>query len=71
MLLLLSADIFHKNFFKNSFRNITRGSNSLGPDILSDLIWVATVCKDYQQMTRNATSKEELILSYKVKCALE
>ena len=26
------------------------------PDFLSGLIWVQTVCKDYQQMTKVATS---------------
>ena len=30
-------------------------------DILSVLIWVQTVCKGYQQMTKIAASKEELI----------
>ena len=29
-------------------------------DILSVLIWVQTVCKGYQQMTKVATSKERV-----------
>ena len=40
------------NFQNVSFRNSIRVSNSLDPDqddVLSDLIWVLTVCKGYQQ----------------------
>ena len=32
------------------------------PDILSGLIWVQTICKGYQQMTKVATSKERVNL---------
>ena len=41
-------------FIKSSFRNIIRVSNSLDSEqvqCLSDLIWVQTVCKGYQQTT--------------------
>ena len=50
---LSSANFFKINFFsKNSFRNTIRVSNILDPGqarILSGLIWIQTVCKDYQQ----------------------
>ena len=74
-MLFLSEDFcfLNKLFSKKSFRNATRGSNSLdadqarhfvGPNILSGLTWVQTVCKGYQQTTRVVTSGErELILS--------
>ena len=45
MLFLSSAD-----FFKNSFRNTIRVSNSLDPK-MSGLIWFQTVCKGHQQTT--------------------
>ena len=32
------------------------------PDVLSGLIWVQTVCTGYQQMTKVATNREELII---------
>ena len=31
------------------------------PDILSDLIWVQTVCKGYQQMTKFVTNGIDLM----------
>ena len=34
------------------------------PDVLSGLIWVQTVCKDYQQMTKVATSRERVKALY-------
>ena len=44
------------------FRKTIRVSNGLDPDlrtdILSVLILFQTVCKDYLQSTKNATSKE-------------
>ena len=41
-MLLLSADFFFKiNFFKNSFRNTIRMSNSLDPD--QDIHFVSTM----------------------------
>ena len=43
------------NFFFRKFLRITiRAANSLGPGQvrpLSDLIWIQTACKGYQQMT--------------------
>ena len=54
-------------FFQNQlFQNILSGTLSecqtvwiqIRTDILSVLIWVWTVCKCYQQMTKVATSKE-------------
>ena len=56
--LLSSADFFQNQlFFINSFRNIIRVTNSLD---LSVLIWVQTVCKDYQQTTKVSTIVSDL-----------
>ena len=57
MHLLLSADFFQNKLFMN----IIRVSNGLDPDqdhgsVNLDLIWVQTVCKGYQQMTKFAAS---------------
>ena len=50
---LSSADFFSKlTFSKTSLGDTVKMSNSLLPDhadVLSSLIWVQTVCKDYQQ----------------------
>ena len=48
------------------FQNIISGITSecqiawvlIRPDILSGLIWVRTVCKGHQQMTKFATSRQ-------------
>ena len=49
------------SFSKTSFRNTIRVSQKFesrsGPIKTSDLIRIQTVCKDYQQMTKVATSK--------------
>ena len=54
---------FQNHFFENSFRNLTRVSNSLdpdqdqhsaGPDLGPNCL------KDYQQMTKVATSQERV-----------
>ena len=63
MLLLLSADFFFKfNFSKISFRTNIRVSNSLDQDqdgsSFNPDLWVQTVCKGLQQMTKVAASKE-------------
>ena len=46
--------VFKINFFEKDFRTTIRASNSLYPDqarrSLSGLLWVQTVCKEYQQM---------------------
>ena len=53
MLFMVSADFFLKSTFsKNSFRNTIIVSNSL--DRMSVLIWVQTVWKGNQQMTKVA-----------------
>ena len=49
MLLLSSADFFQNELF----RKILSGTLSE-----SVLIWVQTVCKGYQQMTKGAASKD-------------
>ena len=48
---------FKINFFKNFFQEYQKLPSEsqtvwiqIRPDILSDMIWVQTVCKDYQQM---------------------
>ena len=56
MLFLLPADFFFKiNVFWKIISAIPsecqRVWTRIRPDIMSDLIWVQTVCKDYQQMT--------------------
>ena len=59
-----SDDFFSKlDFSKKNFSNTIRVSNSLNPDqanILPGLIWVQIVCKDYQQIAKNAASKEKV-----------
>ena len=55
-------------FFKSTFSKNLSGIpsecqtvwNQIRPDILSDLIWVQTVCKGYQQTTIIATSGERI-----------
>ena len=50
-------------FSKYSFRNTIRASNSLDldqVDILSGLIWVLTICKDHEQMTNLAASRQQV-----------
>ena len=43
---------FSKNFFQEHSKSVKRFRSRSGPTILSGLIWVQTVCKDYQQMTK-------------------
>ena len=66
MLMLLSADFFFlskltisKNFFQENYQcqNVWI---QIRKNILWVLIWVQTVCKDYQHITKDATSKEKL-----------
>ena len=49
-------------FQRNSFRNTIRVANSLDPDQArhSGLIWVQTVCKDYQQMTKFTAGRQSV-----------
>ena len=50
--LVVVCSLFSKlTFSRNSFRNAIRVSNSLNPEHEDVLIWVQTVCKDYQPMT--------------------
>ena len=60
MLLLQSADFSKLTFSINSLKHYEniRVSTCLDPD--KDLIWVQTVCKGYQQMTKVAASKERV-----------
>ena len=58
MLLMVSADFFKFTFSKNSFRNTIILSNSL--DRMSVQIWVQTVWKGNQQMTKGTTIKERV-----------
>ena len=56
--------LFLINFFKKDFQEYSQGVKEFGSrsgltfDILSGLIWVQTICKGYQQMTKVATSRE-------------
>ena len=61
MPLLPSADFFKINFLKKSLRNANSKCQSISTNILLVLIWVQTFCKGYQQMTKDAASKEGLI----------
>ena len=62
MLLLSSADFFSKSTFsKNSFRSaicVKLFKLHIRTDILPVLIWVQTVCKGYQQTTKDVSKKE-------------
>ena len=53
---------FKINFFKINLAGIPSECQTvwikIRPDILSRLIWIQTVCKGYQQMTKVATSGE-------------
>ena len=53
MILFASADYFQKKHFQKILSRIPSESQTvwiqIRPDILSVLIWVQTVCKDYQQ----------------------
>ena len=53
MLSMSIAEKFQNQLFKNYFRCNRRVSN-----ILSVMIWIQTVWKGYQQMTKVATSEE-------------
>ena len=53
-MLLLSADCFHYKLFKN---NSLRECQT---DCLLVLIWVQSICKGYQQMTKVSASKERV-----------
>ena len=72
MLLMSSADLFSKlTFENNSFRNTIRVTNGLVSDqddilsvLMSVLIWVQTVCKGYQQITKVVASKDYFIYMY-------
>ena len=48
-------ETFSKKKKKKSYRNTIIVSNSWDPEMLG-LIWVQTVCKDYQQTTKVTTS---------------
>ena len=55
--------MYKKSVVTKSFRNTIRVSNSLDPDQTRrfvGLIWVQTVCKGYQLMTKVTTSRERV-----------
>ena len=61
MLLLSSADFFKIINFKKKSGTLSKCQMvwiQIRTNILLVLIWVQTVCKGYQQMTKVATSKE-------------
>ena len=62
ILLLLFLQTYYCAIF-NSLGATIRASNSLNADQaghLSDLIWVQTVCRGYQHMTKVATSGQRV-----------
>ena len=73
-MLLLSADFFQNYLFQTNLSETLsecqtgsdQNRHSVDPDlILSALIWVQTVCKTYQPMTKVASSKEIINLKSK------
>ena len=58
--LLLSADFFSQlfDFFFQEYHQCQTVWIQIRPDIKSVLIWVQTVCKDYQQTTKVNTTKK-------------
>ena len=57
---LSSVDIFQQNFFQKIFSGITTECQTNSLDILSGLIWIQTVCKGCQQMTKFAASRQKV-----------
>ena len=51
MCVLSSADFFQNKPFQKIISGKLSVGNSLGPDFLSVLFWVQTVCKSYEQAT--------------------
>ena len=67
MLFFLSADLFQNYFFKKFFQEHYQSQAvwiQIKTDILSVLIWVQTVCKGYQLMTKATASKERVKIQY-------
>ena len=64
MLFLSSADFFQNEGFQEILSGIQSECQTvwiqIRTDILSVLIWVQTVCKGYQQMTKVAASLERV-----------
>ena len=64
MVLLSSADLskltFKKIFLHEHYQSVERKWIQIRTDDLSVLIWVETVCKCYQQMTKVAASEERV-----------
>ena len=61
---LSSADIFKSNFFKKFFLGTLLECQTvwvqIRPDITLCLTWVQTICKDYQQTTKVASSRQRV-----------
>ena len=66
MLLLLSADFFHKKLFQKNLSGTLSECYKvwiqIRIDILSVLIWVQTVFKGYQQTKMSLIAKKEVSL---------
>ena len=66
-MIFASADFFQtQHFRKISFSNTTSVKQiriKIRPNILSDLIWIQTVCKCYQQTALTHTVKENVLNS--------
>ena len=64
MILLLSGDFFQNQLIRKNLSGIPSECKTVSINIWSDillvLIWVQTVCKGYQQTTKNATSNERV-----------
>ena len=62
--MLLLSTFYHNGFFKNNIPGTLPECQAVGiyirTDLLSVLIWVQTVCKGYQQMTKVTIRKKRV-----------
>ena len=62
---------FFKKYFQEHFHSVKLVGSRSGTDILSVLIWVQTVGKDYQQMTVKVAASSERVKTYLILGAYE
>ena len=69
MLWLTSADFFQNQLFEKKIQEHYQSANQFGsrsgPYVQSVLIWVQTVCKNYQHTIKVAASKERVKPAWK------
>ena len=49
-----------KKIFQEHYQRVKLFAIQISRDVLSGLIWVQTVCKDYQQMTKVAAGRQRV-----------